>query len=509
MENIEGPSLGEVLEQSDELLDLDTVASILDGVVQALECAHENQVLHLDIKPDNILFDHNGQTKVTDFGLSELSGTAGFSEPQGGTIGYMPPEQLTQGKVDERTDLWALAILLYQLLTGKNPFLAKTTAESLDRIRTVGLPLPSALREGLDPAFDEILITGLLADKNQRFASVQEFLHAMSPYLGNVPKGRRKLKYLVNSHDLDEIEFGDDWHQPDPIVEDEEDDLISTSVPLWDRLPTPLRGAFVRLVAALACGSLAFVGLTGFGLLQQTDLQFIVFIGVVALVALAGFIVPQLGGALAAIALIAGVIARGGLVAGLVLALVLVIWWLLLGRQGRAETILVALTPLLGALWMPFALPLLAGYFLPWKRALCTALVQGLLLIALVPLANSAGLAHTGLLLVVQPGILASELVAYVATAMPWITVLSFVVSALVMSLVAGRQTRWSGAAGSVLGLVLLTIGCAVVPLLIEPATNLMNLADTGVALTLSFILVLVLSTLGVPTGTEEQERRN
>lgn len=510
MEYVDGPTLATLLRESAELFDLDSITAIIADVGAALEHAHENQVLHLDIKPDNILFDHKGQIKVTDFGLSELSGTAGFAEPQGGTIGYMPPEQLTQGAVDERTDLWALAILLYQLLTGKNPFLAPTTDESLERIRTVGLPLPSAVRTSLDPELDEILITALLTDKEQRFDSVQEFLSALKPCLGNMQKGRHKLKYRVNSHDLDEIEFTDDWHQPDPVYEeDEEDEPDNIPVPLWGRLPIRLRGAFARLIAALACGSFAFVGLTGFGLLEQTDLQPILFMGVVALIAFAGFIVPQLGGALAALTLVGGLIARGGLVAGLVLALLLVIWWLTLGRQGRAESGLVMLTPLLGALWMPFALPLLTGYFLPWKRAVFTSLVQGLLFITLMPLTGLSGSAHTGMFLMEQPDILASDLVSYFSAVLPWITVLSFVVSALFMSLIAGRQTRVAKVAGSLVALVLLLCGCVVAPLLADPAATLMNTADTGIALALSFILILALIALGVPARNEPIAERN
>jgi serine/threonine protein kinase len=511
MEYVDGPTLGALLKESVELLDLDTITTIIGDVGAALSHAHENQVLHLDIKPDNILFDHNGQTKVTDFGLSELSGTAGFAEPQGGTIGYMPPEQLTQGEVDERTDLWALAILLYQLLTGKNPFLAQSTEESLERIHSVGLPLPSALRADLDPVLDDLLVTALFADKDQRFDSVAEFLHEVKPFLGKTQSGRRKLKYRVNALDLDEVEFTDEWHQEQEIAEEDEEDweqdeLTLETTPPWDRFHSRLRGLFSRLVAALACGSFAFVGLTGFDLLAQTNLQFFILAGVVALVAFASFIAPQLGSALAAIALVAGVIARGSLVVGIVLAVLLVVWWLLLGRKGPAESNLVMLTPLLGALGIPFALPLLTGYFLSWKRAVPTALLQGLTLIALVPLTGSSDFVHTGYVLTLQTGVLSEEVLAYITAPMPWVMLLAFVFAALVMALVAGRQKRWSGLFGGVDALIVLIFGCIVAPLLIDQASNYVSIANNAIGLTLSFILVLILVILGVPTGSEPAE---
>jgi hypothetical protein len=507
MEYVDGPTLSTLLKGSAELLDLDSITAIVDDVGAALEHAHENQVLHLDIKPDNILFDHNGQTKVTDFGLSELSGTAGFAEPQGGTIGYMPPEQLTQGEVDERTDLWALAILLYQLLTGRNPFLARTTDESLERIRTIGLPLPSALRAGIDPILDDLIVTALLADKNQRFDSVTEFLSEVKPFLGNVSAGRRKLKYRVNAQDLDEVEFSDDWHQEDYTEEFEDyEEPESEPVPAWDRVHNRVQGMLSRLIAAVACGGFAFVGLTGFDLLASSDMRFVILVGIVALVAFAAFIVPQMGSALALITLVAGIIARGGIVAGIVLAVLLAVWWLLLGRKGRAESTLVMIAPLLGFAGLPFALPLLAGYFLPWKRAVPTALVQGLLLLALAGLTGTGDIVHTGLLLTAQTGFVPDGLLVYLAAPLPWITLAALVLSALVMALVAGRGNRWSGLAGSLLALVILVLACVVAPQAIAPAAEFANSVQNGIGLTLSFILVLIFVVVGVPTGLEPME---
>jgi hypothetical protein len=537
MEHVDGPTLGTMLKESAELLDLDTITTIVEDVAAALEYAHENQVLHLDIKPDNILIDHKGHIKVTDFGLSELSGTAGFAEPQGGTIGYMPPEQLLQDEVDSRTDLWALAILFYQLLTGKNPFAAPTANLSFERIVNTPLPLPSALRPEIDPEIDRILVRALMANKQQRFSSVAAFITAATPLLGNAQVGRRKLKYRVSERELDEVEYGDTWYQDDAPTDEEPDESPVTSAPLWDRLSARLRGVLGRLLAALACGSFTLVGLSGFDLLSETgalaqsdlitqsNLRLIILVGVIALVAFSGFLVPQLGGALACVALVAGVIARGAVIIGIILALILIAWWLFLGRKGQGETTLVMLTPLLGALWMSFTLPLLAGLFLPWKRTLPTALVQGLILVTLAALTGETNsLAHTSFLLPAQNGwfptvdsllptsdrllptpdsLIPPEALAFLALPFTWMSLAAFALSALAVALLARRGTRLMAALATTVGAALLALACVIVPLATASYgasySPLSNIITNGVCLALSFILVLIVSLLGVP----------
>ncbi|MDR0347636.1 MAG: serine/threonine protein kinase, partial [Coriobacteriales bacterium] len=523
MEYVDGPTLTNLLRESAELLDLDSITTIMNDVAAALEYAHENQVLHLDIKPDNILIDHKGHTKVTDFGLAELSGTAGFAEAQGGTIGYMPPEQILQGDVDARTDLWAFAVLLYQLLTGSNPFFARTTDESLARILNEPLTLPSALRPELDPAIDEVLVRALMANRLQRFASVPEFFAEVAPYLGNAQNGRRALKRRVNERDLDEVEFGDEWHRDDSLAEQPDED-VPAAVPLWDRLPIRLRGVLERLVAALACGSFALSGLSGFGLpapsdalagavaqvspemFAQSNTQFIVFAGIVVLIAFGAFLVPQLGSVLASTAFFAGIIAGGALVVGLVLDVLLIAWWLFVGRRGRADSNVVMLTPLLGTLWLGFAAPLLAGFFLPWRRALPAAVAQAVILIALVTLTQGSDLAHTSLFLVPQDALVPPQVLAYLAHPQTWATLIAFVLAALVMAALAARGTTPSTLLGALLGIVVLTLPRVLMPLLIESDIWLTDIAVDGVGLTLSFILVLILSLMGVPADNPQVE---
>jgi hypothetical protein len=507
MENVDGPTLSDLLEESTELLDLDTIAAIITDVAAALEYAHENQVLHLDIKPDNILIDHKGNVKVTDVGLSELSGTVGFSEPQGGTIGYMPPEQIEQKDIDGRTDLWALAVLLYLMLTGINPFHAKNSTESLKLIFNEPLPLPSALHDDLDPGADEIIIKALMALKEERFSGVLEFSEAIMPFLGSAQKGQRNLKVLVNERDLDEVEFTDRWHQEQLPYEEEGELLRPAAVTAWDRVPALLKGFFARLVAAAACGGITYLGLSGFDLMLQGlqgTMAPIITIAVVALIALGAFLVPQLGSGLAAIVLVSGLFARGLFFLGAGLAVVLVIWWALFGRRSAVESTLVMLTPLSGALMLSFALPLLSGYLLPWRRALVTTFVQTLILIAVAAATLSDSLIRTKLLLPTYATTdLTGSLSAFILNPEPWIYFVAFLLATLIMTLFMDNYTLLRAIGGLLVSVGVIFMTCFLVPYLI--GFDIYPL-ETVVGLILSFILVLILLLLGISANVEQTE---
>ena len=107
-------------------------AAVFGSVAHALEVAHENQVLHLDIKPDDVLINRQGQVKVTDFGLATLADAGGFGAAGGCTIGYMPLEQMRGVSLDARCDEWALASVTYEMLAGENPFQLYSKAPSAD-----------------------------------------------------------------------------------------------------------------------------------------------------------------------------------------------------------------------------------------------------------------------------------------------------------------------------------------------------------------------------------------
>ena len=190
MEYVEGVTLTELLHRHADRLTLDVVAAVFASVSHALEVAHANQVLHLDIKPDNVLINHQGQVKVTDFGLATLADASGYGAAGGGTIGYMPLEQMRQENLDVRCDEWALASLTYEMLAGENPFLAPDLERAEVAIEDAELVLPSLCWDELDPAVDDVIFFALDPDREERYATVADFAEELEPFLGD-PKARR------------------------------------------------------------------------------------------------------------------------------------------------------------------------------------------------------------------------------------------------------------------------------------------------------------------------------
>ena len=177
MEYVDGMSLAEFLHRVDgHSLTFDEAAAIADALGQALTFAHSNGVLHLDIKPANVLIDHSGNVKLTDFGMARLSSAGGFGGSRGGTIGYMPPEQLDieTGTGDERADVFALACVIYEGLCGSAPFMAATPADSLDRI-IGGATYPSELIPHFPPGAEAALMSALSPMPQDRPNSIEAF----------------------------------------------------------------------------------------------------------------------------------------------------------------------------------------------------------------------------------------------------------------------------------------------------------------------------------------------
>ena len=166
-------------------------------MAHALEVAHAHQVLHLDIKPDNVLVNHQGQVKVTDFGLATLADASGCGTTGGGTIGYMPLEQMRQESLDARSDEWALASLTYEMLTGENPFLAPTLERAEAAIEDAELVLPSLCWGDMDAEVDDVLFFALDPDPDERYDTVAGFAEAMEPFLGDPKRGHQELAELV------------------------------------------------------------------------------------------------------------------------------------------------------------------------------------------------------------------------------------------------------------------------------------------------------------------------
>lgn len=162
-------------------LNLEEVARLVDGACAALAEAHGLGIVHRDIKPANLFFANTGgrvTLKILDFGIATRNGATGPLTSEGTIIGtpqYMSPEQSQGQAVDHRSDLWSLAVVAYQALTGANPFDGRTDWESLAAIARRPVPPPSTRVEGLPPAMDAFFQRALRRNPAQRHPTASSF----------------------------------------------------------------------------------------------------------------------------------------------------------------------------------------------------------------------------------------------------------------------------------------------------------------------------------------------
>jgi predicted ATPase len=172
MELVEGPSLLEHRPDS-----FSEIISIARQVCAALEHAHAHGVIHRDLKPGNILISPDGTAKLTDFGLARSP--ASHITVEGdivGTVFYLPPEQAMGKPVDARTDLYALGVVLYELVAGRLPFIADQALAVISQHLFAPLVPPSTYRPDLPPAFEKIILKLLAKNPQERFASASEVI---------------------------------------------------------------------------------------------------------------------------------------------------------------------------------------------------------------------------------------------------------------------------------------------------------------------------------------------
>jgi serine/threonine protein kinase len=204
MEDIDGLTLADI--PSDYLSD-EIIAAVLKALADALIYAHKNGVLHLDVKPANILISHEGHIKLADFGLAQLSQLgqsdrgARHGKASAGTLGYMPLEQLSGDEVCEASDQWALAAVIYELFADEYPYFEEVARKP--NVRTMLKAQESDEVALLD--LDNLVLEGIFAralarNPEARFESVKVFYEVLIAELGDRPAataGKRELKKIV------------------------------------------------------------------------------------------------------------------------------------------------------------------------------------------------------------------------------------------------------------------------------------------------------------------------
>jgi TolB-like protein/tetratricopeptide (TPR) repeat protein len=172
----EGETLASRLAR-ESCLGVDAAVSIVMQVAAGLACAHSAGVVHRDLKPANIMLPVDGSVRLLDFGLAK-SDELSLSQPGAamGTLPYMAPERLSGGKVDERSDLWAVGVILYQLLTGRRPFDGSLNSAIGQSVLTAIPVAPSSLRAEVSPSLNACVLRLLEKDPELRYPSADALL---------------------------------------------------------------------------------------------------------------------------------------------------------------------------------------------------------------------------------------------------------------------------------------------------------------------------------------------
>ncbi len=188
MQFIEGEALDKLIERhvlEHSPVPLVTALRIFRQVLEGVGAAHREGVIHRDIKPANILIRaRDGVAKVTDFGIAkaEEDAKAGRGQTRGiiGSLLYMAPEQISgQRDLDKRVDIYGLGILLYEMLVGRVPFDAPSEFEIMKLHMEAQIPSVSAVRVDVPPFIDTVIRRACAKQREDRFASAEEFLHAL------------------------------------------------------------------------------------------------------------------------------------------------------------------------------------------------------------------------------------------------------------------------------------------------------------------------------------------
>jgi serine/threonine-protein kinase len=196
MEYLPGRTLRDVLAERGALTPRESV-SVLEAVLGALAAAHRAGIVHGDVKPENVILTDDGRIKVADFGLARAIATPISSSAAGqlvGTVAYLSPELVSRGVADARADVYAAGILLFELLTGKQPFTGDDPLQVAYRHVHEMVPAPSAISPQLPVAFDDVVLQATSHNPDLRPANADALLTDLHAALARVPRDQLDVR---------------------------------------------------------------------------------------------------------------------------------------------------------------------------------------------------------------------------------------------------------------------------------------------------------------------------
>lgn len=282
MEYVDGLELSKLVARGP--LKVPEAIRVTKELLSAVEFAHNKGIVHRDIKPDNIMLSRAGKVKVLDFGIAravaETFDDIATTTSILGTAAYFSPEQAQGQKVDIRTDLYAIGIVLFEMLTGKVPFSGDTAVAVAHQHIHAHPPAPSSLNPKVSLALDQVVFTALAKDKADRFQTTAEFgrelraAAAVKASTGSIPK----IVPVVAETSVDSL-FGSAIAEPALEKSDSPSELPDDFLFLFGDdpqtaptliQPEQFRPQPKRIIAAVAIIALVFGAIAGVGLWVAT-----------------------------------------------------------------------------------------------------------------------------------------------------------------------------------------------------------------------------------------------
>jgi predicted Ser/Thr protein kinase len=265
MDFINGRPLSGLLEKR-EPLEPAQAAILVRQVALALEAAHSHGVIHRDLKPSNIMLDGQGAPKVVDFGLArrEQDQTLTAKGVAVGTPAYMSPEQVDGLPVDQRTDIYSLGVILYELLTGRRPFYSDTVSQLMYQIVHGELQSPTDHRPGLDPRLAAVCLQALSRSPQDRPATMAVLAAALEPFVTGAVRTPAPPLSTGASQGQSTCTYISNRKEPAVSPVAEEKLAAATTGLFWQRVGRTLgwKGVIAAgLVAAVGIGVLVFFAL--------------------------------------------------------------------------------------------------------------------------------------------------------------------------------------------------------------------------------------------------------
>ena len=203
MRYVEGGTLKELLSKG--RLTLQDVLDLMSQICPALDYAHRRGVIHRDVKPSNVILDSEGAAYLTDFGIAKVVGVSGDLTATGAAIGtpaYMAPEQAMGNTVDARTDIYALGIMLYEMVVGRVPFRADTPMAVLMAHLHEPLPLPSQVDPSVPHDVEAVIIKALAKSPADRYQFAREVVTALRKMIQAAPSRTQTSTLITLIHEV-------------------------------------------------------------------------------------------------------------------------------------------------------------------------------------------------------------------------------------------------------------------------------------------------------------------